>query len=70
MDDYIDSNYLNDLPLWADEDAKEILIGLCRKNAIPLEIITELVIVQRERQHQERARGINKRFEEILGSIE
>jgi len=26
--------------------------------------------VQRERQHQERAHGINLRFEEILGAIE
>lgn len=70
MDDFLDSAYLNDLPLWADDDAKEVLINLCAKNNISLEVITELVIVQRERQHQERARGINKRFEEILGSIE
>ncbi|MGK5007206.1 DNA modification system-associated small protein [Janthinobacterium sp. LB2P70] len=70
MDDFVENNYLNDLPLWADDDAKEILLAVCKKNNISLDVVTELVIVQRERQHQERARGINKRFEEILGLIE
>jgi tRNA1(Val) A37 N6-methylase TrmN6 len=70
MDDFFDSSYLSDLPLWGDEAAKEVLIELCRKNSVSLEVITELVTVQRERQHQERAHGINKRFEEILGLIE
>lgn len=70
MEDLLDSSYLSDLPLWADEDAKEVLIALCEKNSVAVEVITELVTVQRERQHQERAHGINKRFEEILGLIE
>lgn len=69
-EDYVDPSYLNDLPLWADENAREILNALCLKNNVPVEVITELVMVQRERQHQERARGINLRFEEILGAIE
>jgi hypothetical protein len=62
--------YLSDLPLWADENAKDILEDVCLKNNVPVDVITELVMVQRERQHQERARGINLRFEEILGLIE
>jgi len=69
-DDYLDENYLNDLPLWADNGAKEVLERVCAKHNVPVEVITELVIVQRERQHQERAHGINMRFEEILGVIE
>ena len=69
-EDYVDPSYLNDLQLWADENAREILNALCLKNNVPVEVITELVMVQRERQHQERARGINLRFEEILGAIE
>ncbi len=69
-DDFFDPAFLSDLPLWADEDARKILGEVCVKNKVPIEVITELVTVQRERQHQERARGINMRFEEILGSIE
>lgn len=69
-DEYLDENYLNDLPLWTDKDAKAVLERVCAKHKVPVEVITELVIVQRERQHQERAHGINMRFEEILGVIE
>ena len=68
MDENIlDENYLNDLPLWAEPDAQELLAAVCAKHKIPVEVITELVMVQRERQHQERAHVINLRFEEILG---
>jgi hypothetical protein len=69
-EDYVDPSYLNDLPLWADEGAREILNALCLKNKVPVEVITDLVTVQRERQYQERAHGIYLRFEEILGAIE
>lgn len=70
MDDFFDDSYLNDLPLWHDNQAKEILNKVCEKYSVPTDVITELVILQRERQHQERARNINARFEEILGRIE
>lgn len=66
----LDDNYLNDLPLWADDEARTRLEVVCAKYNIPFEVIAELVMVQRERQHQERAHGINLRFEEILGVIE
>jgi hypothetical protein len=69
-DDFLDPAFLSDLPLWADEDARKVLEAVCLKYKVPVEVITELVMVQRERQHQERARGINMRFEEILGAIE
>lgn len=67
--DFLDHSFLNDLPLWADEDARQVLEAVCLKNNVPVDVITELVTVQRERQHQERAHGINMRFEEILGAI-
>lgn len=67
---YNDEAYLNDLPLWADEDAKKILEATCKKHNVPVEVITQLVGIQRERQHQERAHGISKAFEEALGLIE
>lgn len=68
-DDFLDTAFLSDLPLWADDDARKVLEAVCLKNNIPVEVVTELVVVQRERQHQERAHGINARFEEILGAI-
>ena len=68
-DEYLDASYLSDLPLWADEEARKTLEAVCAKHNIPVDVITELVMVQRERQHQERARGINLRFEEILGLV-
>ena len=37
---------------------------------MPLDVITELVTLQRERQHQERAAGSYARIEEILGRID
>lgn len=66
----LDEGYLSDLPLWADEAALARLTEVCAKHNVPIEVLTELVMVQRERQHQERAHGINMRFEEILGVME
>jgi hypothetical protein len=60
---------LSDLPLWADTDAKDVLCDVARKYAIDVDVITELVTLQRERQHQERAHGIYARIEEILGRV-
>jgi len=64
------SNQVSDLPLWADEDAHEILLKICNENKIPVDVLTELVVLQRERQHQERASGVYLRIEEILGRID
>lgn len=66
----IDETYLSDLPLWSDAETREVLEQVCEKHNVPLDVLTELVILQRERQHQERAHGIRARFEEILGRIE
>ena len=49
--DFLDHSFLNDLPLWADEDARQVLEAVCLKNNVPVDVITELVTVQRERQH-------------------
>lgn len=69
LDTYEESG-VADLPLWADEDANAVLQEVCAKHKVPVHVITDLVGLQRERQHQERAAGINARFEEILGGIE
>jgi hypothetical protein len=61
---------LNDLPLWSDEEARAVLVKVCKRHGVPVDVLDELVAVQRERQHQERAHGIYMRIEEILGRIE
>lgn len=69
-DIFIDDNYLSDLPLWADEEARVVFERVCEEYNVPLDVITELVTLQRERQHQERAAGSYARIEEILGRID
>lgn len=65
-----DEGQLNDLPLWADEEAAKILEQIARTHNVPADVITELVSLQRARQHQERAAGIYQRIEEILGRMD
>lgn len=59
-----------DLPLWSDTDANIRLSVVCDKHKVPMDVLTDLVALQRERQHQERAHGIFARFEEILGRMD
>ncbi len=68
--DNADEGFLNDLPLWADDEAREELERVCKQFNVPVDVITELVMLQRERQHQERAHGIYPRIEEILGRMD
>jgi hypothetical protein len=65
-----DTVSLTDLPLWSDDAAYNILMKVCQKHRVPEDVLTELVALQRERQHQERAAGIYARFEEILGRFD
>jgi hypothetical protein len=61
---------VSDLPLWSENKAHLRLAEVCAKHDVPVEVLTELVALQRERQHQERAAGIYARIEEILGSMD
>jgi hypothetical protein len=61
---------LADLPLWTDAEAHIMLQQVCEQHNVPIDVLTELVTLQRERQHQEKARGIFLRFEEILGRMD
>jgi hypothetical protein len=70
MPDNYEETGVADLPLWADQEANLVLLQVCKKHKVPIDVITDLVALQRERQHQERAAGINARFEEILGGME
>jgi len=62
--------YLGDLPLWSDRDAKELLAKLCEKHRVPLQVFEELVVIQRERQDQERAHGVYDAISEALGAMD
>ena len=48
--------FLGDLPLWSDPDARIVLEGLCIKHNVPMDVLEELVGIQRERAGEERAR--------------
>ncbi len=69
-DIFLEETLIADLPLWSDDDANAVLLRICEKHGIPIDVLTELVTLQRERQHQERAAGIYSRFEEILGRVD
>ena len=70
MPDNYEETSVADLPLWSDPEANLVLLQVCKKHKVLIDVITDLVALQRERQHQERAAGINARFEEILGGME
>jgi hypothetical protein len=70
MEDTNEYQCLGDLPLWSDIDAKSVFEKICSKNGVDVDVIGELVLLHRERQHQERAHGIFLRIEEILGRMD
>jgi hypothetical protein len=54
---------VNDLPLWQDKDAYSVLEELCRTHQVPAEVLKELVAIERQHQHREKARGIYEEFD-------
>jgi len=66
----VEEAQLSDLPLWADAEAAKVLDDIAKANNVPVDVIAELVGLQRARQHQERAAGIYQRIEEILGRMD
>ena len=65
-----EESLVGDLPLWTDPEAMEVLERIAAAHNVPLDVLTELVSLQRARQHQERASGIYQRIEEILGRMD
>jgi hypothetical protein len=63
-------HYLSDLPLWSDPEAKRVLAVLCEKHGVPIEVLEDLVSIQRERQSQERADGVYQAITEALDQME
>lgn len=69
MESNVHESCLADLPLWAKEQAKAILMEVGKRHSVEIDVLAELVALQRERQHQERAHGVNARIGEILDRI-
>lgn len=63
-------HYLSDLPLWSDPEARKVLAALCDKHGVPIEVLEDLVSIQRERQSQERADGVYQAITEALDQME
>lgn len=69
-DVFNEESIVGDLPLWTDEEAMAVLDRIAEAHKVPIDVLTELVGLQRTRQHQERAAGIYQRIEEILGRMD
>ncbi len=62
--------YLGDLPLWADSEAREVMERLCEKYNVPVDVLTELVEIQRRSQDRAKALGIYDAFSEVLSRMD
>lgn len=61
--------FLGDLPLWSDPAARELLEILCKKHGVPMDVLEDLVGIQRDRSGEERARNVYPRIEEVLSRM-
>jgi len=61
--------FLGDLPLWSDPAARELLESLCTKHGVPMDVLEDLVGIQRDRSGEERARNVYPRIEEVLSRM-
>ena len=64
------NEHVQDLPLWNNPEAFDILEDLCKKHQVPVDVFRELVAEQRINQNRERARGIYERFDEIFNNMD
>jgi hypothetical protein len=62
--------FLGDLPLWSDPSARIVLERLCEKHDVPMDVLEDLVGIQRERSGEERARNVYPRIEETLSRMD
>ena len=62
--------YLGDLPLWSENEAREVMEKLCQKHNVPVDVLTELVAIQRHSQDRSKALGIYDAFSEVLSRMD
>lgn len=63
------SEYIGDLPLWADDEAKKIFQALADKYEVPIDVVSELVMLQKEKLGSGRARGVYDSFDEVFSRV-
>lgn len=57
--------FLGDLPLWSNPNACCVLEELCIKHGVPMDVLEELVGIQRERSGGERAHNVYPRLKAV-----
>ncbi len=62
--------YLGDLPLWSDNEARDVMEKLCQKHNVPVDVFTELVAIQRHNQDRSKAFGIYDAISEALSRMD
>jgi hypothetical protein len=60
----------NNLPLWQDNEAYCVLEELCDAHQVPIDVLKELVAIERQHQHRERARGIYDDFDSVFEQMD
>lgn len=60
----------NDLPLWQDKKVNELLEELCNKHCVSLDVLKELVDIERQNQHKNIAYGIYDDFDNALNKMD
>ncbi len=58
-----------DLPLWQDEQARQLLVRFCVDHGIPESTLYELIAIERKHQHRVRAAGIYDEIDAVLERI-
>lgn len=62
--------YLGDLPLWSEDEARKVMEKLCKKHNVPVDVLTELVAIQRHNQDRNKAFGIYDAIGEVLSRMD
>lgn len=60
----------HELPLWRDDNAYRVLEKLCAIHQVPIEVLKELVTIERQHQHREKARGIYDEFDSAFEQMD
>lgn len=61
---------IDDLPLWQDKKAHQVLEELSNKHQVPTDVLKELVAIEKQHQHRERARGIYDDFDNTFEQMD
>ncbi len=60
----------NELPLWRDDAAYRVLEELCATHQVPIDVLKELVTIERQNQHREKAKGIYFEFDSAFEQMD